>query len=704
MEERLVNELKYYSEILETHFHDMVDIEFTIEKGKLYILSVHSGRRTELANLKIVISMFCEGKMSVRDVFLKLHYQKIINILDTKTVTNAQELELIGKGVSASGGVATATVCHTISEADNFIRKKENFILAQIELPVEAISIVSSKYCQGVITARGGMTSHAAVVCRGIGKPCIFGFGELDKLVNLANLHDKEITIDANNGFVYIGIGKISKNTTLAEIEILRELLSLVIKYNIITAEICPLIWRLWDVIVLKKRYEKNNVKRLVTKKDNGYISFEQTTEKEIDAIYSKLKDVPNCNLLIEDMISFLFDEISSQVPLGEHYLYMRPVLNPIDTMKYAEKSVDYKCAGTQLTGIEFFHINKFVDFLLDIYSIKIYFSTPFYKRESTDGTENTFAPLNYLDYTNPCGESLIINTYDAKKIAVYINDIQISSEEISIVYYLLRRRKYYWTWYKENNISKNEIVNYLKTDKFLGDKKTKLYFLCEEMHLICDDKLTLAGKSLLEDKKMNANKSINDILDEVILRGSNDNSSDSNDFSKLIQKKDFKDLIALEIYEYYFWSERHEYDLQIIKEIVESVATYFSNPEVIGQIEAGVLQTFPSTIILSILAAIWAKMKKIMEQKHSLDEENASWSRIKNNIKKIDKEFENHDYVLTEEIESIFSASREEIQPLLKLCGCKCYVHKNMSLWIKPGVKEERIRDILKIHHFKYK
>lgn len=70
---------------------------------------------------------------------------------------------------------------------------------------------------------------------------------------------------------------------------------------------------------------------------------------------------------------------------------------------------------------------------------------------------------------------------------------------------------------------------------------------------------------------------------------------------------------------------------------------------------------------------------------------------RIEKNIKKIDSEFGNHDYILTEEIETIFGTSREEVQPLLKLCGCKCYMYKNRSIWIKPGVSDARAREILK-------
>ena len=220
-------------------------------------------------------------------------------------------------------------------------------------------------------------------------------------------------------------------------------------------------------------------------------------------------------------------------------------------------------------------------------------------------------------------------------------------------------------------------------------------------MHLLYKDELTLSGESLIGGENMESNRDIDYILNEVFLRGYDDKSSESNDFLLLIQKKEFKDLISLELYEYYFWNERHEFDLQLLKEIVNSVCDYFNNPEVIQQIESGLLQTLPSAIIISMVTQIWSKIKK--QKKVILDEDN-SWMRIEKNARKIDQEFSNHDYILSDEIERIFEVSREEIQPLLKLCGCKCFINKKRSIWIKAGTKDERIKEILKKNKFKYK
>lgn len=264
MNKLIFTELEHYSEILEKHFHDMMNVEFTIENGKVYILSARIGKRLELANLKIVMSMFCEGKMSIEDVIKKIPYQHIEDILDEGRLVNADELEFLGKGLPVSRGVGTAAICFSIDEAEYLIKKEEPFIFCQIELSPETIGFVSSKYCRGVITARGGMTSHAAVVCRGINKPCVAGFGNFNKIGDAIHATSNYVTIDGNNGNVYAGLGKIEKNTSsVEEIKLLYELLLVVIKNNIIATETVPLIWRLWDVIVLHKRYKGNdNTKR----------------------------------------------------------------------------------------------------------------------------------------------------------------------------------------------------------------------------------------------------------------------------------------------------------------------------------------------------------------------------------------------------------------------------------------------------------
>lgn len=229
-----------------------------------------------------------------------------------------------------------------------------------------------------------------------------------------------------------------------------------------------------------------------------------QPSQKEIYEIDQDLCYVENGEIIVEDLIGFLVSQLSAQVPLGKHYLYMRPLLDPMETLcvSKTESKRSGESIGIQLTGLEFFHINQFVDFLIDIYSIKIFFSTEFYNLEENTELSDEYFPLNYLDYTNPYGESLIINTYNAKKVSIYINDVFIPESNLSMVYHLIRRRAYHWAWYKDNNVLRKEIIDYLASNAFIEDTHTKMYYLCEEMHLIRNSFLTPSGISLLEGRK----------------------------------------------------------------------------------------------------------------------------------------------------------------------------------------------------------
>ena len=188
----------------------------------------------------------------------------------------------------------------------------------------------------------------------------------------------------------------------------------------------------------------------------------------------------------------------------------------------------------------------------------------------------------------------------------------------------------------------------------------------------------------------------INYIIQKVNKRGYNEKYAECNDFLILLEQKEFKELIALEIYEHYFLDDRHEFDLQLLRELVEQIAEYFSKPDTIMNIETGLLRTVPSAFIFSIVKHIIEKLKK--------KKQNNCWRKIGTNVNKIEKEFNNHNYILSDDIEKIFDASKEEIQPLLKLCGCKCYYNKNRNIWIKPGTNKQVIKQILQKHRFKNK
>ena len=414
---------------LEQYYKDMQDMEFTIENRKLYMLCTRNGKRTAAAALKIALDLLDEGIIAESDIPLRLEWGQIERII-TENRMNVTGFPLIGVGLAASSGFATGKAVYNASEAEQCIEDRERFIYCRVEMSPNDLEIMCSDYCQGVVTQRGGMSSHAAVVCRGMRKPAVSGAGDFVKT------QDIYITIDGNTGRIYAGIGRVLQNES-PDIATLYAILKNIIRENDGCEVTAPLVWRLWNIIVLGKRYGgKNNDKRFVECDSDDYVSFTQPSEAEKDQMLCVASELKNGAIIVEDLIDFLLTQLSSQVPLGQHYQYVRPLLDPAKAIRRTQRNGQ----AIQLTALEFFDICKYISFLYDIRSVKIYFTTTVYD----DGGTNTWEPLNCLDYTNPLAESLIINNCYAESAAVYINDEPIPNEQLTMLYHSMRRRAYH--------------------------------------------------------------------------------------------------------------------------------------------------------------------------------------------------------------------------------------------------------------------
>ncbi|HWS01641.1 MAG TPA: pyruvate, phosphate dikinase, partial [Prolixibacteraceae bacterium] len=168
------NQLMEIQEKLEAHYKDMQDIEFTIQDGKLWLLQTRNGKRTGAAMLKIAVDLLSEGKIDEKAALLRVEPNKLDELLHPVFDVNAlKTAKLIGKGLPASPGAATGQIVFFADEAKNY----ENSILVRIETSPEDLE--GMNIARGILTARGGMTSHAAVVARGMGKCCVSGAGSL---------------------------------------------------------------------------------------------------------------------------------------------------------------------------------------------------------------------------------------------------------------------------------------------------------------------------------------------------------------------------------------------------------------------------------------------------------------------------------------------------------------------------------------------
>ena len=200
-------------DILEKHYRDMQDMEFTVENGKLYMLQCRNGKRTAQAALKIACDLVDEGMRSEEEAVAMIDPRNLDTLLHPQFDAAAlKKAEPVGKGLGASPGAACGKIVFTAEDAEAWAGRGEKVVLVRLETSPE--DITGMKSAQGILTVRGGMTSHAAVVARGMGKCCVSGCGDIamdeeNKKFELAGktYHEGDfISIDGSTGKIYDGI------------------------------------------------------------------------------------------------------------------------------------------------------------------------------------------------------------------------------------------------------------------------------------------------------------------------------------------------------------------------------------------------------------------------------------------------------------------------------------------------------------------
>ena len=195
---------------LENHYRDMQDMEFTIENGKLYMLQTRNGKRTAAAALKIAVDLVDEGMISEREAVLRVEPKQLDSLLHPQfDAAELKSAEVVGKGLAASPGAACGQVVFSADDAKAWHEKGHKVVLVRLETSPEDIE--GMQVAEGILTVRGGMTSHAAVVARGMGTCCVSGCGEIivdydKKCFTLGGKTYNEgdwISIDGSTGNIY---------------------------------------------------------------------------------------------------------------------------------------------------------------------------------------------------------------------------------------------------------------------------------------------------------------------------------------------------------------------------------------------------------------------------------------------------------------------------------------------------------------------
>jgi len=195
---------------LEKHYRDMQDLEFTVQKNKLYMLQTRNGKRTTAASLRMAVDMAREGLIDQDEAVRRVNPSSLDQLLHPTLDPNAPRT-LLAKGLPASPGAASGAVVFSADEAESRAQKGEAIILVRIETSPEDIHGMHA--ARGILTTRGGMTSHAAVVARGMGRPCVAGAGGIAVDYNAQTLSaagktvraGETITLDGATGEVFVG-------------------------------------------------------------------------------------------------------------------------------------------------------------------------------------------------------------------------------------------------------------------------------------------------------------------------------------------------------------------------------------------------------------------------------------------------------------------------------------------------------------------
>ena len=213
MEQKFPEAFKQFVEVcqtLENHYHDMQDMEFTVEHGKLYMLQTRNGKRTAAAAIKIACDLIDEGMISEEEALMQIDAKSLDMLLHpTFDAAALKKAQPVGKGIAASPGAAAGTIVFTAEDAVVHGKRGEKVVLVRLETSPEDIE--GMKYSQGILTVRGGQTSNAAVVARGMGTCCVSGCGDIkmdeeNKCFTLAGkvYHEGDVlSLDGSTGNIY---------------------------------------------------------------------------------------------------------------------------------------------------------------------------------------------------------------------------------------------------------------------------------------------------------------------------------------------------------------------------------------------------------------------------------------------------------------------------------------------------------------------
>jgi phosphohistidine swiveling domain-containing protein len=516
--------------LLENYYGNVVETEFVIEQGKLWIMQSRNAKRTSIASVRFILDFLREYVITKRQAVIRLRWHELEKYFIPKLPKdiNKQPLTI---GIPASPGAATGAMVISHETAERMMVAGEKFIFVHTEVSPEHFHIMIQS--QGVLTTRRGLTSHAAIVCRGMDKPCVTGAVDL-QLDNLQNHFSasKEtiregdvITIDGHSGRVFKG--KIDFIRDSVDEEVIQEVTSLI--WNVKTTDFYEdglgNLWLLRDIVKDKAALQfsmfNHSARKLSNQSTKGkrfrrarYTSFIQPSDDITDDILRAIHwDLSEDTCIIAWGVAYnLLRQLQNAIGIGNHHLAIRSLIDPEKALfrpktrsRASSEELSLFRSGMvplyQLVGIEFFGISRFLRNTLPWANVQWW---------GVVNITNDLGSAWHLDKTNPNGESLVQGSTDLVGFLMILDGERLDIQDTRKWYDEFRERELGWSWYRQNNLSWAEIVGILQQIQPNKVSESDKLTILQHIGLIDNDFcLTPKGESLLNEQTASSRRYI---------------------------------------------------------------------------------------------------------------------------------------------------------------------------------------------------
>jgi phosphohistidine swiveling domain-containing protein len=430
-------ELLILKQKLEAYFLDVCDFEFTVEDGRLYVQSARVARRTPVANIRFALQFFKEGKIDFARFLERVNFEDIYALLAPK-FANKKDLILVGTGLSGVPGVSTGVLELITPRLMMSKNRPAPLILVAEEVDFSLSGWVS--VISGVVTRRGGITSHTATNCRGLRIPCVFGASGFEIVTGGISIpgfgkmrRGAWLTLDGNTGEIFAGRGKfVSINwREVGELVDLSRMIEEAIETGALPWSCIGKMWKINDFFFHSIPLMINGTHKIPVRRTH-YVAFRPPSDKYVKGKWNALPFLDEKERYNGEMVFSLMDTLnrllSANLGIGNHPRYVKPLWDP---QRYIETNSngDWR----QFIGVKYFDIGKYVPHLHDISKISLFIDIRF----------PTQSRAWFLDFTNPRGESLVVQSCQVYSYRVEVNGKAMKLEALPEFYHEIRMREY---------------------------------------------------------------------------------------------------------------------------------------------------------------------------------------------------------------------------------------------------------------------